>query len=925
MNALGTAARAASRTAASTSRVRAPRAARVPRTALSPLASQIQISRRSYASPSEAHLSTRSAVVQLLSNIGSKREVQQYLSHFSSVSSQQFAVIKVGGAILTEHLETLSSALAFLNHVGLYPVVVHGAGPQLNKILEDSGIEPQFEEGIRVTDPKTLGIARKLFLEENLKLVEELERLGVRARPITSGVFEGDYLDKEKYNLVGRITKVNKEPIEAAINAGCLPILTSMAESIDGQVLNVNADIAAGELARTLQPLKIVYLSEKGGLFNGDTKEKISAINLDEEYDHLMTQWWVRHGTKLKIKEMKELLTDLPRSSSVAIIHPADLQKELFTDSGAGTLIRRGNKIHEITSIEEFGDVEALKDVLIRDREGLDAKAVVDRYVQELQSRNFKAYFDEPLEAFAIVLPPQTGSAIAHLATLTITRNGWLRNVADNIFASIKNDYPKLVWTVKEDDENLTWFFDKADGSLSKDGQVLFWYGIESSEGVRDLMMEFTAHGHEMFGDINLESKLHRAARGALDMAKAATGLGQQQARPYSSATNALRERREAKSQLLRVKPALAARTYATVSSTNPNPPLGSKNSTNNKPARVALIGARGYTGKALIDLLNKHPNIDLRHVSSRELAGQKLKGYEKRDITYENLTADDVQKMEENGEIDCWVMALPNGVCKPFVDAIDRAGKNSVIIDLSADYRFDSSWTYGLPELVDRAAIAKATRISNPGCYATAAQLGIAPLLPFIEGQPTVFGVSGYSGAGTKPSPKNDVNLLTNNIVAYSLTDHIHEREISNQLGVPVAFVPHVAVWFQGIHHTISIPLSKEMSSRDIRSLYQDRYAGEKLLKIIGEAPSVKNISGKHGVEVGGFAVHSSGKRVVVCATIDNLLKGAATQCLRKHSHPTSNNHFEGILILYAENMNLALGYSEYEGIPLEVAHSSS
>ena len=539
MNALGTAARAASRTAASASRVRASRAARVPRTALTPLASQTQISRRSYASPSEAHLSTRSAVVQLLSNIGSKREVQQYLSHFSSVSSQQFAVIKVGGAILTEHLETLSSALAFLNHVGLYPVVVHGAGPQLNKILEDSGVEPQFEEGIRVTDPKTLGIARKLFLEENLKLVEELERLGVRARPITSGVFEGDYLDKEKYNLVGRITKVNKEPIEAAINAGCLPILTSMAESIDGQVLNVNADIAAGELARTLQPLKIVYLSEKGGLFNGDTKEKISAINLDEEYDHLMTQWWVRHGTKLKIKEMKELLTDLPRSSSVAIIHPADLQKELFTDSGAGTLIRRGNKIHEISSIEEFGDVEALKDVLIRDREGLDAKAVVDRYVQELQSRNFKAYFDEPLEAFAIVLPPQTGSAIAHLATLTITRNGWLRNVADNIFASIKADYPKLVWTVKEDDENLTWFFDKADGSLSKDGQVLFWYGIESSEGVRDLMMEFTAHGREMFGDINLESKLHRAARGALDMAKAATGLGQQQARPYSSATNA--------------------------------------------------------------------------------------------------------------------------------------------------------------------------------------------------------------------------------------------------------------------------------------------------------------------------------------------------------------------------------------------------
>ena len=85
----------------------------------------------------------------------------------------------------------------------------------------------------------------------------------------------------------------------------------------------MNADVAAGELARALQPLKIVYLSEKGGLFNGDTQEKISAINLDEEYEDLMSgrHWWVRHGTRLKIKEMNDLLNDLPRTSSVAIIH----------------------------------------------------------------------------------------------------------------------------------------------------------------------------------------------------------------------------------------------------------------------------------------------------------------------------------------------------------------------------------------------------------------------------------------------------------------------------------------------------------------------------------------------------------------------------------------------------------------------------
>lgn len=242
----------------------------------------------------------------------------------------------------------------------------------------------------------------------------------------------------------------------------------------------------------------------------------------------------------------------------------------------------------------------------------------------------------------------------------------------------------------------------------------------------------------------------------------------------------------------------LATRGYAT---TNPNPPYGNKQKSRDYPAKVALIGARGYTGQALIDLLNRHPNMDLRHVSSRELAGKKLQGYTKRDITYENLSPDDVRRLAASGAVDVWVMALPNGVCAPFVEAIDESGSDSLIVDLSADYRFDDSWTYGLPELTDRSVIAQAKRIANPGCYATAAQVGIAPLLDFIGGQPNIFGVSGYSGAGTKPSPKNDVDNLTNNIIPYSLVDHIHEREISRQLGTPVAFMPHVAVWFQGIH----------------------------------------------------------------------------------------------------------------------------
>ena len=443
-------------------------------------------------------------------------------------------------------------------------MVIHGAGPQLNRMLEAAGVEPQFEDGIRVTDGKTLRLARNLFLEENLKLVEELENLGVRARPITTGVFSAEFLDKEKYNLVGKIKGVDKRPIEASIQAGCLPILPSMAETPEGQVLNVNADVAAGELARALQPLKIVYLSEKGGLFNGDTNEKISAINLDEEYDDLMKLWWVRHGTRLKIKEMKELLQDLPRSSSVAIIHPADLQKELFTDSGAGTLIRRGNKVHMNSKISQFEDVERLKEVLVRDRDGLDARAVVDRYIESLEEREFKAFFDEGMSALAIVLTPQSDAAIAQLATFSISKAGWLANLSDNIMAAIKKEFPKLMWTVKQDDENLTWFFDKADGSLARDGEVLFWTGIESGDEVRELMVEFGKHGRAMFGDTNLESRLNRAARAALDQSSRV-----QQARAYS--TSAIPSPRHSQFQRARRSQRIVgprSRSYATT--TNP-------------------------------------------------------------------------------------------------------------------------------------------------------------------------------------------------------------------------------------------------------------------------------------------------------------------------------------------------------------------
>lgn len=788
---------------------------------------------------------TRSTVIQLLNNISSKREVEQYLKYFTSVNQQQFAVIKVGGAIISDNLQELASCLAFLYHVGLYPIVLHGTGPQVNGRLEAEGIEPDYIDGIRITDEHTMTVVRKCFLEQNLKLVTALEQLGVRARPITSGVFTAEYLDKDKYQLVGDITGVTKDAIEASIKAGALPILTSLAETPSGQMLNVNADVAAGELARVFEPLKIVYLNEKGGIINGETGEKVSMINLDEEYDGLMQQAWVKYGTKLKIREIKELLDYLPRSSSVAIINVQDLQKELFTDSGAGTMIRRGYKLSKRSSLSEFPSADILRQALQNDRDIAQGKETVASYLRELEHSDFVIYSDEPLDALAII---KKETSVPVLEKFICSTPAWLNNVTDNVFAAIRRDLPALQWIVNEDDSNIAWHFDKSQGSYLKNGKVLFWYGIEDLNTVSKLIDEFVK--------------------------KVSAGAG--------STTN---------SNVF--SSGQSKRSYSTRSSPKPE-------GTNKSSGRVALIGARGYTGRNLISLIDNHPHLEVAHVSSRELKGQKLDYYKKSNLVYEALQIEDIKNLESKGDVDFWVMALPNKVCEPFVEAINSVHGKSKIVDLSADHRFvpESEWAYGLPELNDRNKIAAAKKIANPGCYATGSQVAIAPLSEYINGLPTVFGVSGYSGAGTKPSPKNDPKFLSDNLIPYALTNHIHEREISTRLGHDVAFVPHVGQWFQGITLTVSIPIKQgSLTSEDVSALYKKFYEGEELIHIAEDIPLVKDISGTHGVVVGGFKVNDAQDRVVVCATIDNLLKGAATQCL--------------------QNINLALGYGEYDGIP--------
>ncbi|KAI0260732.1 bifunctional acetylglutamate kinase/N-acetyl-gamma-glutamyl-phosphate reductase [Gloeopeniophorella convolvens] len=845
------------------------------RRAPQPLVSRANILHRSIQTVAQTD---RDTITRLLYSIGTKREVERYLRIFSSSSNPiqpaKFAVIKVGGAVL-DQLDELALSLSFLYRVGLYPVILHGGGPQLNELIEREGVVPDYIDGIRVTDAKTLQIARRVFLDENLKIVSALEKLGTRARPITSGVFTADYLDREKYGLVGKITRVDKRPLEASIRAGALPILTSLAESADGQILNVNADIAAGELAKELEPLKIVYLNEKGGLFHGVTGEKLDVINLDEEYYDLMKQPWVKYGTKLKLREIKELLDHLPRTSSVAIISADSLQKELFTDSGAGTLIRRGYKLFKHGSIDSLGADRLRQVIRDRDPDVLAENQSVTEVLNNLKKTPYTIYGDEPLDVVAIVAHPE--GEIPVMTKLLTSRNGILNNVVDNVFNAVRKDHRRLFWTAHADDENRAWHFERADGSFTRAGKSLFWYGVQNVDEVERVVRDFEEKGRidRSYLPVGPSAPPHRAS---------ATPGG---TRSYST--------------LARRAPS-STRGYATAAH--------SPSST--EPKKLALIGARGYTGQALTTLISGHPLLNLTHVSSRQLAGRPLEGYTKTPITYSNLSVDDVKRMEKDGEVDAWVLALPNGAAKPFVDAIDSgvaerpgpSGSGSVIVDLSADYRFERDWTYGLPELYSRDAIRSAKRIANPGCFATSSQLIIAPLLPLLArpAWPSVFAMSGYSGAGTiagatdpdgRPTtvPKVSSESLGGGVRPYSLTDHIHEREAGVHLsrllpgdaeGMKIAFVPTVAPWFSGIVSVLSMPLNGRLSARELKTLYEEKYANEKLVRLQSGVVEVKDVQNQHGWVVGGFQVHSQGDRAVVVGGLDNLLKGAATQCLQ-------------------------------------------
>lgn len=413
----------------------------------------------------------KDVIVRLLRNLGSRKEVEQYLKQYSAVDSLKFAIIKVGGNILARDLDGLASSLTFLQNVGLYPIVLHGAGPQIDQALAEAQVPSERIDGVRVTTPRVLEIARRVTLRENLRLVEALEELGTRARPITNGVFEAELVDAERLGMVGRVTHIHPESIMASLRAGHLPILTCLGETSGGQIVNLASDVAVRELSLATEPYKMIFLTETGGLL-GEDGRVISAVNLAEDFDFLMAQPWVHSGMRAKLGHIKQLLDGLPVTSSASITSPDHLAKELFTHVGSGTLVRRGERVNRFETLDGI-DKERLRALL---EVCFGRQLTLDYFAKKAF---YRVYLSEEYRATAVItkdgehLPP-------YLDKFAVTVQAQGAGVGGSLWQRMKLETPKLYWRSRAENEINPWYFQQAQGSYRAGKWTVFWYGLEN-------------------------------------------------------------------------------------------------------------------------------------------------------------------------------------------------------------------------------------------------------------------------------------------------------------------------------------------------------------------------------------------------------------------------------------------------------------
>ena len=338
------------------------------------------------------------------------------------------------------------------------------------------------------------------------------------------------------------------------------------------------------------------------------------------------------------------------------------------------------------------------------------------------------------------------------------------------------------------------------------------------------------------------------------------------------------------------------------------------------KTVRVGILGVSGYTGREVFALGLNHPGIRLTYVAANNTQGPMAEIYPE----FLNRTTMVCQKFDIKKAIekcDLVFLALPHTESMNVAPKLLKAGLK--VIDLSADYRFKSakvyeSWyghkhadaknldkaIYGLPELF-RQKIKGAGFVANPGCYPTAAILGLAPLISIRRDIQSIVvdAKSGTSGAGRKLAVGLLLTESAENFKAYKVLSHQHAPEIEQTLSqlagrtTRIHFVAHLLPIKRGILNTMYVHLKEGMTLNQVHNLYKKFYKMEPFVRVhpLGAQPEIKNVAHTNFCDI-GLAVSSDRKMVVVTSAIDNLVKGAAGQAV--------------------QNMNIMLGFNETEGL---------
>ena len=328
---------------------------------------------------------------------------------------------------------------------------------------------------------------------------------------------------------------------------------------------------------------------------------------------------------------------------------------------------------------------------------------------------------------------------------------------------------------------------------------------------------------------------------------------------------------------------------------------------------RTAVIGASGYSGGELLRILSGHPDFEVSAISAHTNAGEDVTSIHPFLHAYSGRKFVEISSIDWK-EIDFAFLALPHGESAKISLSIP---KNIKIVDLGADFRLEDplmwekyyggdhagTWTYGLPELF-REQIIGQKRVANPGCYATAIALSIAPVTSFIDSDIVVVAASGTTGAGRSAK----INLLGSEVMG-SLTSykfggvHQHTPEIEQALhkstGIDsqISFTPILAPMPRGILATISAKLTSAISTEEAREIFSDFFKNEKFVTVLphGQMPQTGAVYGTNRVHM-QVACDARTQRITISTAIDNLGKGAAGQAI--------------------QNANLMCGFPESTGL---------